>query len=72
MRQHTIGVDRLIHHKFCFLSRYDTVIPLSCFTFIFATFDVLFYSIAFQCIHDVLFILRLIVFNSTMLQTNLI
>ena len=72
MRQGSIGVNRLVCHEFHFLSRYDTVIPLRCLAFIFGAFDELFYIIPFRRLQDVFFILRHIVFYSTMLHGYLI
>ena len=72
MRQGRISVNRLVCHKLHFLGRYDTVVPLRCLAFIFAAFDVLFYIIPFRRLQDVFFILRHIVFYSTMLHGYLI
>jgi len=72
MRQGRISIHRLVRHEFNFLSRYDPVIPLSRLTFIFATSDVMFNLLPFRSLHDVVFILRLIVFNSAVLHAHLI
>ena len=72
MRQGSIGVNRLVCHEFKFLRRYDTVIPLRRLAFIFGAFDGLFYIIPFRSLQDVFFILRHIVFYSTMLHGYLI
>ena len=39
MCQHTIGVDCLIHHKFCSLCGYNFIVPFRCFLFVFSSFS---------------------------------